>query len=978
MQLTTKDRLDLQHAFEEALGDRGSVRFDPYHRELYSTDASNHRLQPLGVVIPRSQQDLSPLMATSAELGVPLIARGAGTSLAGQTLGKAVILDCGQNLNSIVAINRELSTAIVEPGVSCLQLNQAAAKFGLMYGPDPASADRATFGGMIGNNATGAHSISYGMTADHVERLWVTLANGSQTVLETLTASMWAQKAASSGLEGSIYRAAQRIRSEYREAVESNWPGTWRRASGYSLNYLLGYSPSKPAAWPEGKAYPAHDPTNLAPLLAGSEGTLALFRQAEVRLVPVPAAKALVLLSYTNVLSAVKHVPELLEHRPAAIELIPRVLLERAATIPSYARKLTFLDEMPEALLVVEFSGSSADQVMQKAQGLAADGIVLASQEAQADLWAVRKAGLGLLMSVPGHEKPITFIEDVAVPVENLAEYVRQVERVLADFGIKAAWYAHASAGCLHLRPMINLRTQAGVEQMRAIADRVASIVLSLNGSMSGEHGDGLSHSEFNNLLFGPRLMQGFHELKRAFDPKQLLNPGKVVPAKSAVEPALDEHLRYGPDYSTSKLNTFFAHQREGSLDGAVEACAGLGVCRKDDGLMCPSFQATREEFDLTRGRANALRAALAGQLPPGALTSQQMFEIYDLCLECKGCKAECPTGVDIARVKAEFLALYGQEHGFSLRSQLFAHIRLLAKLVHLAGPIIGAVSSWSISRRALQALLGISQQRRLPPFQRQTFSRWFRGHKQTTTSAPAVVLFLDSYSEYSYPDIGRAAIRVLEAAGYYVELVERQGCCGRPMISKGLLAQARQQAENNLEALAKYAERGIPVIGLEPSCVSALRDEYLEFFPKDPRATALAANTYLIEEFLTEAVDGQAPIEKLPFRAETASSLHLHTHCHTKALTGSAALISMLTAAGYAVTEIDSGCCGMAGSFGYEQEHYKLSMAIAEMRLLPAVRRALERGQAVTAQGVSCRTQIADGAGYPSRHPIELVADRL
>ena len=980
-ELSAPQRLDLQRSFEEALGDSSSVRFDPYSCELYSTDASNHRLLPLGVVIPKSQADLSRIIDTASEFEISVLPRGAGTSLAGQAIGQSVIIDCGKNLNSIVAIKPEQGLAIVEPGVSCLQLNKAAASHGLAYGPDPASADRATFGGMIGNNATGAHSIVYGMTADHIERMWVVLADATETVFEPLSAEQWQREAAQAGLEAAIYRAAGRIRQEYQAEVERRWPRTWRRASGYSLNYLMNYSPNAPAAWAGPDGYPPKSEFNLAPLMAGSEGTLALFRQAEIRLVKVPAAKILVLFTFKSVLEAVRSVPELLETGPAAVELIPRTLLERAAAIPSYARKLTFLEQIPEALLAVEFTGSSKAEALHKAQALKSGGILLEEDQAQADLWSVRKAGLGLLMSVPGHEKPITFIEDVSVPVESLANYVEQVERVIADHGTHASWYAHASAGCLHLRPMVNLRTGAGVKKMRSIADQVAAIVLSLNGSMSGEHGDGLSHTEFNQMLYGPQLMQAFHELKRAFDPNGLLNPGKVVPSPDEVQPALDKNLRFGPEYKTVPVNTHFTFPEEGGLAGAVEACVGLGVCRKDEGLMCPSFQATREETDLTRGRANALRAALAGQLPPDSLTSHRMHEIYDLCLECKGCKAECPTGVDIAKVKAEFLAQYGQEHGFSLRSRLFANIRAISRIFHHFGPLLDSVSNWSLTKKSMGLLLGIAPERSLPAFKRVSFSEWFSARTQSTNkpeSPDEVVLFVDSYTEYSYPEIGKAAVQVLENCGHQVHIIERQACCGRPMISKGQLARAKESAARVMAQLAPFIDRGVAIVGLEPSCVSAIRDEYLDFFPGDPQAQKLAQNSFMIEEYLTQKNGSAAPISRLRFQDEEHPTLKLHTHCHTKALTGSQALLEMLSAAGYKVDEIDSGCCGMAGSFGYEAEHYQLSTSIAELRLLPAVRRAIEKEHIVTAQGVSCRSQIADGVGYQAKHPIQCVAERL
>ncbi|MGA9533195.1 MAG: FAD-linked oxidase C-terminal domain-containing protein, partial [Anaerolineales bacterium] len=671
--------------------------------------------------------------------------------------------------------------------------------------------------------------------------------------------------------------------------------------------------------------------------------------------------------------------PGLLESEPSAIELLPRAILERAQRIPAYARMLTFVSEIPEALLVVEFAGESKAALRHQAAQVAAHGRILDDEREQSNLWEVRKAGLGLLMSVQGDTKPITFIEDVAVPVEELSAYVGSVTRILEDNGTTAEWYAHASAGCLHLRPLVNLKTAAGVEQMRAIADQVAELVIGMRGSLSGEHGDGLSHSEFNSRLFGPKLTQAFHELKRSFDPAGLLNPGKIVLSDRVPAPALDRQLRYGPDYHARSVKTHFVFQREGGLAGAVEACTGLGVCRKDDGLMCPSYQATRDESDLTRGRANALRAAISSALPDRSLTAQPLYEIFDLCLECKGCKAECPTGVDIARVKAEFLAQYQAEHGVPFRSWLFAHIHDIARAIRPVAPLANAVMAVDPLRSIGARVLGIAPQRKLPPFRRKPFDAL--AHQHPADSLPEgrrVVLFVDTYTKFNYPEIGRAAISVLEAAGCRVDVVDGQGCCGRPMISKGLLEDARLLAERNVAALAPFAELGLPIIGLEPSCISTLRDEYLEYFPEDPGAVALANQAMLFEEYLLEPDQLGRPIDRIPFQEGEAGPVKVHTHCHTKALIGVGRSVECLHAAGYLAEEIDSGCCGMAGSFGYEAEHYDLSMAIGELKVLPAARRAQLEGCQVAAHGLSCRTQIHDGAGVEAKHPAVLMADRL
>ncbi len=967
----------LEHRLRGRL--KGDLRFDPYTRVMYSTDGSNHQIEPLGVAFPRHADDLSAILEVCQELGISVLPRGAGTSLAGQTVGEALVLDLARHMNIIHSIDPETETAELGPGVVCAGLNQAASAHQLIYGPDPASADRATFGGMIANNATGAHSIQYGMSADHVLSADVVLSDATQTRFEQLTEERAGWLADQSGLEAQIYRELLSLRSDYAEAVRRDWPRTWRRASGYSLNYLTGYSPNAPPAWYRNgeRKYPDVSGVNLAPILAGSEGTLAIIHRARVQLVRVPPVKMLVVLPFASVADACDATPGLLELSPSAVELIPRAILERAASIPAYARRLTFVEGQPEALLVVEFSGEDEQQVRAAAESLNGRGRLLDSLPAQDDLWAVRKVGLGLLMSVPGEVKPITFIEDVAVPVELLGSYVRQVETILRDHDTFGEWYAHASAGCLHLRPMVNLRNADGVRRMRSIADAVADVVISMRGSFSGEHGDGLSHSEFNAQLFGPELMEAFARVKAAFDPTDLLNPGKIIPSREAAPARVDESLRFGPAYSTIPVSTVFAYRREGDFAHAIEDCVGIGSCRKEDGVMCPSYQATREEMHLTRGRANALRAALSGHLPPDALTSKRMFEVLDLCLECKGCKAECPTGVDMARIKADFLYLYQQQHGVSLRSRFFGNLDRVSALAARTAGIVNFLNRQAPLRWLLEKTLGLARQRTLPVFSGAGFRQGFSTIPADPAS-PQVVLFVDTYTQSNTPQLGEAAARLLRAAGYRPTLVARQVCCGRPMISKGLLNRARALAERNLDALAPYARAGVSIIGLEPSCLLTLRDEYLEFFPEDPRAEQVASQAHLIEEFLTsEQKGGVRPIDGLRFK-ESGEPVLLHAHCHAKSLIGSSATLEMLRATGAQVEEIPSGCCGMAGSFGYEAEHYELSMQIAELKLLPAVREGVAVGSRIAAHGVSCRAQIWDGAEVRARHPVEVLAERL
>ena len=947
----------------------GEVRFDPFARSLYSTDASNHQITPIGVVLPETEDDLFSTVETAAELRLPLLPRGAGTSLSGAAVGEALILDCSKYLNRIHHIDVESQTAEVGPGVVCNQLNAAAAEYGLMYGPDPASADRATFGGMIGTNATGAHSVRYGMTADHVRAFEAVLADGSAVRFDEVGLVQARAKAGEKGLEGGIYATALGAAKKYAGAVEERWPRTWRRSSGYSLNYLTGYTPETPAAWYQ-DTYPPPSEFNLAPLLCGSEGTLAIMRRAEVQLVTRPPHTALLVLAFDSVVQACEYTPAILETEPAAVELIPRMLIERARAVPDYSRRLGFVEGDPSALLVVEYTGDTPAEALAGAEELGHRGKVISDRLEQADLWAVRKAGLGLLLSVPGDEKPITFMEDVAVPVEQLSSYVREVDRLLAEHGTHGEWYAHASAGCLHMRPLINLKTAEGVRQMRSIANEVVQLAVRMGGTISGEHGDGLSHTEYNEQLFGTELMQAFGDIKRAFDPDGILNPGKVVNPSSRV----DENLRYGPDYSVNPLETVFAFENEGGFAAAVHGCTGVGICRKDGGVMCPSFQVTRDEVHSTRGRANALREAISGNLPSDALTSSELYDILDLCIECKGCKSECPTQVDMAQMKAEFLGRYQAAHGTPIRSRLFGEIASLFRVVQPIAPVANFLASIKPTRWLLSAMLQIAPQRTLPKISRRRFSAGFPS-VNGRSSRRSVVLFLDTFTEFNQPEVGDAAVKVLNAAGFDVSLVPDQVCCGRPMISKGLLDRAKMNAERNVRALAPYLQNGVRIIGLEPSCISALRGEYPELLPRNSDASRLAEAAVLIEEFLAE----ESALDAVPFKSG-GERIVLHNHCHSKSLVGSEPALRMLEATGREVEEIPSGCCGMAGSFGYEAEHYEMSQQMGELVLFPAIREAHSRNESAffVAPGTSCRAQIQHATAIEPQHPIQLLAELI
>jgi FAD/FMN-containing dehydrogenase/Fe-S oxidoreductase len=963
------DTSRLIRALQESV--KGEVRFDPYSRTLYSTDASIYQIVPIGVVIPRDAEDIAATLRIAHEQGVPVLPRGGGTSLAGQSIGRAIVLDCSKYMDRLLELDPAGRWARIQPGIVQDELNLAAHPHGLRLGPDTATSNRATLGGMMGNNSCGARSIVYGKTSDHVQELRVLLIDGTELHLRRPTPAAAGQPPSSRGREGELYGTAARLVDRHRAEIDRRFPKLLRRVSGYNLDLL------------------AADPTDLVGLMIGSEGTLGVITEARVGLMPRPTDAVLLVVHFTDHLASFEAVPLILESRPSAVELIDRMVLEMTRAQLEYARRLTFVRGDPDALLVVELSGNDPAALREGIANLearlraAGHGYAYVQALTPADqdnIWRVRKAGQGLLQGVKGDAKPITFVEDTAVPPERLAPYMRRFRALLDARGVRAAFYAHASVGCIHVRPLINLKVRRDIETMKAIAREVGELVIEFEGTMSGEHGDGLARSWFVERFFGAELYGAFREVKRAFDPPGLMNPGKIVDG-----PPIDDALRYGPDYRTRTVATYFDWAKDGGLAGAVELCSGVGACRKTiEGTMCPSYMVTREEEHSTRGRANLLRAVLSGALPPGELTGRRLFEALDLCLECKGCKAECPANVDMAKLKYEFLAGYHRVHGVPLRSRAFGHFRTVARWGSATAPLSTWAASTAPARWMLEVFGGLDRRRRLPPFARETFLRWWASRERSGAAArdalrpasgirrPAsrgtVAFFADTFTIYNYPHLGQAAVRLLESMGFDVVLAPA-ACCGRTLISKGLLAQAQQAARRNVAALLPLAAAGIPIVGLEPSCILTFRDEVPDLAPGDD-ARMLSPHVMLIDEFLA------AEHRRAPLLVGNAGGRRvlLHGHCHQKALAGTGAIREVLGAAGYVVDEVDSGCCGMAGSFGFEREHYNVSMAIGERRLLPAVR-ALPEDAAVVAMGVSCRQQIAHGTGRRPYHLVELLA---
>jgi len=954
-----QDYREIASALEKRV--EGEVRFDKYSRLLYSTDASMYEIEPIGVVIPRHKGDVQAVIEVANRFGVPVLPRGGGTALAGQTVGHAIVLDFSKYMHRVLEVNREEPWCRVQPGLVQDELNAHVRPMGLLFGPDTSTSNRATIGGMIGNNSAGAHSIAYGKTLDHVLELTAYLSDGSEVVLKNLSPEALHAKMKENSLEGQICHEIVRLAGEHRQEILARFPKIMRRVSGYNLDEFV-----KP------------QPFNLSRMVAGSEGTLACVVEAKMRLVPKPKWTALNVIHYNDLQEALESSQALLATSPYAMELTDKMILDLARGNIEQSKRLGFVQGDPASLMIVEYAGETEKEVRDKVEQLEAlrtrerigyaSTLALKPEEVQG-IWKVRKAGLGLLLGIKGEKKPIAFVEDTAVDPAKLPEFIKRFREVFRRHDARAGYYGHCSVGCLHIRPLINLKEGSEVKKMVAIADEITDLVLEFGGALSGEHGDGLARSHFNEKLYGPTLYNAFRQVKRAFDPKNLMNPGKIVDA-----PPMIESLRIGPTYKTWEPETLLDFSGQGGFAAAVEMCSGMGVCRKKlEGTMCPSYMATLDEEHSTRGRANALRAVLSGKVPKEDFTGKRLYEILDLCLECKACKAECPSNVDMAKLKYEFLSHYYEAHGLPLRNQLFGRIAKWNRLGSRLAPISNWLANSWPNRWLLERLAGIDRRRPLPSFANETFEDWYRNHRSEGDAARGeVVLFHDTFNTFNTPSAAIAATRFLERAGYRVMLAEKK-CCGRPMISKGMLREARDHAAWNVARLFPYVERGVSIVGLEPSCLLTLRDEYPELLRSE--ATKLVASrSFLFEEFILQ--EREAGRLSLGFKSDGKKAL-LHGHCHQKALVGTASTVAALRWAGLEVTEVDSGCCGMAGSFGFEKEHYDLSVAIGNRRLAPAVR-AADSTVEIVASGISCRQQIEHLTGRKAKHPAELLWEML
>ena len=931
----------------------GEVLFDAASRGRYATDASIYQVTPVGVVVPRNVSAAIAAMQIAVEEGVAVLARGAGTSQCGQTVGEALVIDDSKYLNRVHDVDAARRSASVDPGVVLDTLNAQLRGLGLWYPIDVSTSAQATIGGMSGNNSCGSRSLAYGNMVDRVSAIDAWLPTG-------VRGRFGAGESADPRIREIAAKAAALFERE-RGEIDARFPKVARRVAGYNLDRLA----------------PADQ--NLARLLVGSEGTLAWFERIHLDLAELPRHKMLTVAHFPRFHDAMQAAQHIVKLGPCAVELVDRTMLDLALSNPAFAPTIrAFVKGEPGAILLVEFAGAERQPQAAGAKRLAelmadlgfADAVVeIADAGRQKALWDVRKAGLNIMMSMKGDGKPVSFIEDCAVPLEHLAEYTSQLTEVFRKHGTEGTWYAHASVGCLHVRPILNMKGDGAI-RMRAIAEEAAELVRRYKGSYSGEHGDGLVRSEWIAPFFGPRLTACLGEIKSWFDPKGLMNPGKIVSPPRQDDREL---FRYSPGYATRPAPGALDWSEWGGLGGAVEMCNNNGHCRKfDAGTMCPSYRVTGDERHLTRGRANTLRLALSGQIEGEDFAGESVREALELCVSCKGCKRECPTGVDMARMKIEFTAEYKRRHGFTRRDRLVAHLPRYSRWMAALQPLLAFAQRLPGAGAALEAITGFDRRRPLPAWKR----AWSAAHKLRAGDGRPVVLFADTFNNWFEPDNLSAAVKVLEATGHRViDAAPREGgalCCGRTYLSAGMMDEARAEARRTIAALAPHLEAGTPIVGLEPSCIFTFRDEYRAMFPGDRLAERLASAQMADQYLAAEIASGRV---KPAWRSAPRAPIRVHGHCHQKAFGAFDATLALLRAIpGAQVEAIESSCCGMAGSFGHE--HYDVSMKMAEAALLPAVRAA--KDETIAAAGTSCRQQIAHGAGREARHPIAILAEAL
>ena len=950
--LSTVDATGLAAALRRHI--RGEVRFDDGSRAMYATDGSNYRQVPIGVVLPRDVEDVLATVSLAREFAAPLLCRGGGTSLAGQCCNVAVVIDFSKYMAKILELDPERRIARVQPGVILDHLRNAAEKHRLTFGPDPATHDRCTLGGMIGNNSCGVHSVMAGKTDDNIEALDILTYDGLRMKVGATSSDELEKIVLEPGRRGEIYSRLVALAAAHGQKVRQRFPNIPRRVSGYNLNYLL----------PENGFH-------VARALVGSEGTCVTVLEATCRLVDSPPARTLAVVAYPDIFTCGDKVPEIMSYGPIGLEGVDEFLVEFTRRKNLNPEGLSLLPQ-GKGWLFVEFGGATQKEADDRARKMVdalnkspkPPAVRLYTDKYQAKkVWEVRESSLGAISHVPG--EPLTWEgwEDSAVPPEKLGAYLRDLHKLMNAYTYSGVLYGHFGHACIHTRISFDLESEAGIRKFRSFMEEAADMVVSYGGSLSGEHGDGQSRAELLPKMFGPELMEAFRQFKAIWDPDWKMNPGKVIQPYR-----LDENLRLGADYHPWEPETHFHYPDDhGSLARATLRCVGVGKCRHyEGGVMCPSFRVTREEEHSTRGRAHLLWEMTKGEVITGGWQDENVKRSLDLCLACKGCKSDCPVGVDVATYKAEFLSHYYEGRPRPLSAYAFGNIDLWAGLASFAPGLANFTTQLPFLRDIAKMVAGVPLERRIPAFAPQPFRSWFRGHRTANKNGPPVILWADTFNNYFLPSTAIAAVDVLEAAGFEVMVPPGNLCCGRPLYDFGMLGRAKGLLLEALDTLAPYIAAGVPVVGLEPSCAAVFRDELKNLFPKDERARHLAQQTFLLSEFLEKC----APEFELPKLERKAI---VHGHCHHKSIMKMTDEEAVLHKMGISFQTPAPGCCGMAGSFGFEQDKYAVSMAVGELELLPAVRRA-PLDSLIIANGFSCREQIAHGTARHAFHLAEVI----
>ena len=928
---------------------------------IYSTDASIYQIVPKAVAFPKTDDDLQIIMEYSLQNNIPITPRGGGTSLAGATVGDGIIIDFSMFMNKVLDYNPEENWVEVQPGIILDELNRYMAPENKIFGPDPSTSNRGNIGGAIGNNSCGAHSLLYGKTIDNVIELNAYTAGGNNLKLGPRGASYFDQQL--EGLEGNILNTLNSIRKNYIPEIISKYPSIQRRVSGYNLDELVNI-----------------DNFNTAQFVVGSEGTLVTFSKAKVKVHDKPKFVGLALIHFDDLISSMEATVAILEHNPSAIEHIGSMILRQAKNNLEYSRMMTFVEGDPESVLAVEMIADSQNELQDKLEKLKIQmdkqkygysTKLLLSNSDQQKVWNIRKAGLGLMMSTPGDYKAIPFVEDTAVDPKVLPEFVREFDQIVRDHDTEAGYYGHASVGCLHIRPLINLKDKSEVAKMKSISKEITDLVIKFGGSISGEHGDGLVRSYWNKKMFGEKIYKAFKELKYSFDPNKLMNPGKIVDAQE-----IDENLRINPEYKTKKIKTGFNFDKELGFASAIEMCNGQAACRKvTSGVMCPSYMVTRDEELSTRGRANALRGLMSGQLSENSWKDKELFKILDLCLECKACKSECPSNVDMAKLKYEYMYQFYKRNKLPIAQKIIGNINTLSKIGSRTSAITNFISKSFIFKKILELFFGIDSRRDLPKFANQSLvslSKKFDFKKSDKT----VLLFPDTFNNYQSPEVGLAIYQILKKSGYNVIVPEQTGCCGRPMLSSGQIDKAKKNIKYNIDILYKYAKEDIDIIGVEPSCILGFKSDFLDLVDKEyiKKAEIIKSKTFIIDEFLTE----NKIWEKFDFKEPKYNKILIQPHCHQQSLLGNKHMEELLKQFKFNNYEfLNNGCCGMAGSFGYFKDKYKISTDLAKRNLFPKINNFSDNSVLI-ASGISCREQVSNGTEVKPKHLAQIIAELI